>query len=54
MSDCRFGVSPVNYPDPDPDSDPDPDLAKLVCYRKICRCELNVMVIFIDKYIGRC
>ena len=27
MSDCRFGVSPVNYPDPDPDigngADPD-------------------------------
>ena len=22
MSDCRFGVSPVNYPDPDPDPDP--------------------------------
>ena len=21
MSDCRFGVSPVNYPDPDPDHD---------------------------------
>ena len=21
MSDCRFGVSPVNYPDPDPDSE---------------------------------
>ena len=20
MSDCRFGVSPVNYPDPDPGS----------------------------------
>ena len=20
MSDCRFGVSPVNYPDPDPDT----------------------------------
>ena len=19
MSDCRFGISPVNYPDPDPD-----------------------------------
>ena len=19
MSDCRYGVSPVNYPDPDPD-----------------------------------
>ena len=19
MSDCRFGVSPVNYPDPDPE-----------------------------------
>ena len=23
MSDCRFGVSPVNYPDPDPDPDPE-------------------------------
>ena len=21
MSDCRFGVLPVNYPDPDPDPD---------------------------------
>ena len=21
MSDCHFGVSPVNYPDPDPDPD---------------------------------
>ena len=21
MSDCRYGVSPVNYPDPDPDPD---------------------------------
>ena len=21
MSDCRFGVSPVNYPDPDPDAE---------------------------------
>ena len=20
MSDCRFGVSPVNYPDPDPET----------------------------------
>ena len=20
MSDCRFGVSPVNYPDPDPEN----------------------------------
>ena len=23
MSDCRFGVSPVNYPDPDPDPGPE-------------------------------
>ena len=22
MSDCRFGVSPVNYPDPDPEPSP--------------------------------
>ena len=21
MSDCRFGVSPVNYPDPDPEQE---------------------------------
>ena len=26
MSDCRFGVSPVNYPDPDPD----PNKGKLI------------------------
>ena len=39
MSDCRFGVSPVNYPDPDPDVngvDPnaasDPDLRCLHLY----------------------
>ena len=25
MNDCRFGVSPVIYPDADPDPDPDPD-----------------------------
>ena len=31
MSDCRFGVSPVNYPDPDPD--PDPDMAVVYSYR---------------------
>ena len=23
MSDCRYGVSPVNYPDPDPDHNAD-------------------------------
>ena len=26
MSDCRFGVSPVNYPDPDPDVQSDQGL----------------------------
>ena len=25
MSDCRFGVSPVNYPDPDPAPSEDSD-----------------------------
>ena len=24
MSDCRFGVSPVNYPDPDPEVNTSP------------------------------
>ena len=30
MSDCRFGVSPVNYPDPDPDPETGPDKTKLM------------------------
>ena len=30
MSDCRFGVSPVNYPDPDPDPDVQHILTKLL------------------------
>ena len=29
MSDCRFGVPPVNYPDPDPDP---------LCRRSNCNC----------------
>ena len=29
MSDCRFGVSPVNYPDPDPDGML--GIVKLIC-----------------------
>ena len=28
MSDCRFGVSPVNYPGPDPD--------RVLKYNQIC------------------
>ena len=28
MSDCRFDVSPVNYPDPNPD----PDVSKLTLH----------------------
>ena len=35
MSDCRFGVSPVNYPDPDPDpEDRDYKAKELVAQRK--------------------
>ena len=30
MSDCRFGVSPVNYPDPDPDPDQTPSMPNRV------------------------
>ena len=33
MSDCRFGVSPVNYPDPDPDS----QVHENGCYNVISR-----------------
>ena len=34
MSDCRFGVSPVNYPDPDPD----PGTSVVVPYCSCCLC----------------
>ena len=29
MSDCRFGVSPVNYPDPDPVKNAENDIFSL-------------------------
>ena len=37
MSDCRFGVSPINYPDHDPDPDPG-----LYVYRSIYHLNLNL------------
>ena len=38
MSDCRFGVSPINYPDPDPeDSDWPGHSLRLISLR----CALN-------------
>ena len=40
MSDCRFGVSPVNYPDPDPEHLPR-DLANV-----------NEWKIMFDPYIS--
>ena len=53
MNDCRFGVSPVNYPDPDP------DLSKLwnTMYqneRKWIKCtgmanKRNLKAVFIDS-----
>ena len=37
MSDCRFGVSPVNYPDPDPDArDAQSDLSLRWAHRSFC------------------
>ena len=35
MSDCRFGVSPLNYPDPDPDPDPDSRILNLMAKTRI-------------------
>ena len=35
MSDCRFGVSPVNYPDPDPAIGVHDDLLTMVKKRKL-------------------
>ena len=34
MNDCRYGVSPVNYPDPDPDPEGD---TSVVVYSN-CQC----------------
>ena len=39
MSDCRFGVSPVNYPDPDPDTTPSTIIDKLgQVESNLCKC----------------
>ena len=40
MSDCRFGVSPVNYPDPDPDVifSREPYLLKQLLTKGFCHC----------------
>ena len=35
MSDCRFGVSPVNYPDPDPDREIE-TVSRDMCFALLC------------------
>ena len=50
MSDCRFGVSPVNYPDPDPDL---PGVDSLQCWERACDMEVNpskCQVLHISRY----
>ena len=37
MSDCRFGVLPVNYPDPDPDDIKTKKTLKYLSVRGSCR-----------------
>ena len=37
MSDCRFGVSPVNYPDPDP------ELSKRSKYNENIFCQIKII-----------
>ena len=58
MSDCRFGVSPVNYPDPDPD----PDLIYgKVKFGPLCFCmgkksktmDFSETIVFHDIKVGR-
>ena len=43
MSDCRFGVSPVNYPDPDPANCATGSVEYVCMYAYMCAC-LNVRV----------
>ena len=40
MNDCRFGVSPVNYPDPDPD--PDPVFITVKCLKSIVNFRIKI------------
>ena len=47
MSDCRFGVSPVNYPDPDPDpedtfSHDEAQLFSIFIHSVFYRCSRNL------------
>ena len=55
MSDCRFGVSPVNYPDPDPDPDSEhsPRLFRGE-YLLYIRAKLTSAVNHHHSYIGFC
>ena len=46
MSDCRFGVSPVNYPDPDPDI----KLALGVCFVYISLLLVGLRFILLLKF----
>ena len=50
MSDCRFGVSPVNYPDPDPDVKNRCALIHFTCmvlYMCMCFFLVFIMVLYI-------
>ena len=50
MSDCRFGVSPVNYPDPDPDPEDIYDKYKHATITTKLRNVINVSLLRL-KYI---
>ena len=44
MSDCRFGVSPVNYPDPDPGT----SVVVPYCYLFL----LSVFILWFSYYVN--
>ena len=45
MSDCHFGVSPVNYPDPDP-YEKKADSAKITNYSSLC----CLFIVLVDRF----
>ena len=47
MSDCRYGVSPVNYPDPDPGAYKLINIHHLVIFLKMF---LRVLISEVSKY----
>ena len=50
MSDCRFGVSPVNYPDPNPDISTEKQIEILLVFNNVF-VYFNLLLLFLNKFL---